>query len=126
MIEGFVEPTLDAVIAVQVRGPAGAELVEAVIDTGFSGWLSLPAHVVRSLGLEWVRSGRAALADGTVIDIDVYDAEVRWHEGWRAVAVDEADTDPLIGMRLLRGSNLRIDVTEGGAVTLRPLPDGDA
>ena len=121
MIEGFVEPSLDAIVAVQVQGPAGVEVVEAVIDTGFSGWLSLPGHRVRRLGLAWARSGRAALADGSEVDLDVYDAEVEWHGSWRAVAVDQADTDPLIGMRLLRGRELRMDVTEGGAITIRPL-----
>ena len=120
-MRGVVEPSLEAVVPVRVRGPHGEETVDAVLDTGFSGWLSLPAFVVRRLGLEWARSGRAALADGTVVD-----AEVEWHGAWRAVAVDEADTDPLVGMHLLRGSRVVLAVTEGGAVSIEPLlEDGD-
>ena len=106
-----------------MRGPEGERAVEAILDTGFDGWLSLPEALVRILGLERVRSSRAALADGTEVDLDVYDAEVEWHGGWRRIAVDEADTDPLVGMRLLRGSSVCPDVTEGGHVEILPLSE---
>lgn len=122
MIEGIVEPSLDAVVSVRVRGPMGEREIEAVLDTGFDGWLSLPAFVVREIGLEWLRSGRAQLADGTEVDVDIHEAEVFWHEGWRLIAADVADTDPLIGMRLLRGSEVCLDVTEGGSIRITPLP----
>lgn len=119
-MEGIVELSLDAIVPICVRGPRGVETLDAVIDTGFSGRLSLPTPVIR---LEWARAGRAALADGTEIRVDIYDAEVEWHNSWREIAVDEADTDPLIGMRLLRGSEVCISVTEGGAVTVLSLSD---
>ena len=38
-----------------------------------------------------------------------------------AVEVDEAKTDPLVGMALLEGSKLTIDVERGGAVTISRL-----
>ncbi|MEM0961141.1 MAG: clan AA aspartic protease [Bacteroidota bacterium] len=121
MIDGFVEPSLDAVVTLNVRGPEGSETIDVVVDTGFSGWISLPSHLVRRLGLPWMRSGRAALADGTEVKMEVYDGEVEWHDGWRAVAIDEADTDPLVGMSLLRQSRLVIEVTEGGHIRIEPL-----
>ena len=51
------------------------------------------------------------------------EAEVEWHGERKDVQVDLADADPLIGMRLLRGSQLCLDVTEGGAVEISPLAD---
>ena len=47
MIEGFVNANLEAVVNVPIRGPAGqTREVEAVIDTGFNGFLTLPPSLV--------------------------------------------------------------------------------
>jgi len=47
-----------------------------------------------------------------------------WDDGWRPVSVDAADTAPLVGVRLLRGRTLRIDVIEGGRLEIGPLAEG--
>ena len=39
----------------------------------------------------------------------------------RAVAIDVVDTDPLLGMALLYGQELTIQVIEGGAVSVRDM-----
>jgi len=36
--------------------------------------------------------------------------------------VDAADTDPLLGMGLLYGHLLSVEVLEGGSASIRPLP----
>jgi predicted aspartyl protease len=52
MIPGAVNGNLEATIRLQVRGPGGQEQeVEAVIDTGFNGFLTLSPGLVRRLGL---------------------------------------------------------------------------
>ena len=53
MITGVVSLYREALVRVTVRGPGGPEQeIEAVIDTGFDGSLTLPlAHIV-SLGYE--------------------------------------------------------------------------
>ena len=62
MITGVVTNDRQAVIHLTVRGPAGQEQeIEAIIDTGFDGWLSLPSSLVAGLGLVWRRRGRALL-----------------------------------------------------------------
>ncbi len=122
MMVGTVELDLDALVAISVRGGGGVESFEAVVDTGFSKAFSLPPDAIYRLGLKFLYGARAALANGAEVDMDVYEAEVQWHGEWRRVQVDAADTDPLIGMRLIRGNELRIEVTEGGSVTIRPLP----
>ena len=54
--------------------------------------------------------------------MDVYDASIEWDGQVRPILVLEADDVPLIGMALLYGSRLTIDVVDGGAVTIEPLP----
>ena len=43
MIEGVVNAAYEAVIRLSLRGPSGqAREIDAVIDTGFNGFLTLP------------------------------------------------------------------------------------
>jgi predicted aspartyl protease len=64
MITGAVTADREAVIRIGVRGPAGqGQEVEAVVDTGFDGWFSLPPALIALLELPWRRRGRALLAD---------------------------------------------------------------
>lgn len=65
MIEGVVTTSREAVIRLAVQGPSGqARDVEAVIDTGYSGMLTLPSAIVAEIGLAFRSSGRAILANG--------------------------------------------------------------
>ncbi len=60
MITGVVTPDRLAVIRLTVRGPAGQEHeIEAILDTGFDGWLTLPPSLIVLLGLVWRQRGRA-------------------------------------------------------------------
>ena len=106
----------------EVEGPRGTEEIEFVIDTGFDDPLSLPSFAIHRLGLRRLSRRSAALADGSLIQFDVYEAHVLWHGEWVYVPVHEADTDPLIGMALLNGSDLRITARRVGAVGIAPLP----
>ena len=52
MIPGVVNNNLAATIHLQVRGPGGQEEdIEAVIDTGFNGFLTLSPALVTRLAL---------------------------------------------------------------------------
>lgn len=123
MITGFVTADREAIIRLTVRGPAGQhQQVEAVIDTGFDGWLSLPTTLIVTLGLPWRRRGRAFLADGSESLFDIFEGTVMWDKRRRRIPVDKADTAPLVGMALLNGYELNIRVRARGKVTITPLP----
>src|SRR5271156_1736645 len=98
MIIGVADADREAIIQLDVHGPAlQVEVVDAIIDTGFDGWLSLPPALIGQLGLAWRRRGRALLADGTESVFDIYDGTVIWDGQPRHIAVDEADMIPLVG-----------------------------
>jgi clan AA aspartic protease len=123
MITGGVNADREAIIRLEVRGPAlQVEVVDAVIDTGFDGWLTLPLALISRLGLAWQRRGRALLADGTDSIFDIYDGTVIWDGQPRLIAVDEADTVPLVGMALLEGFELIVQVRSSGQVIIQALP----
>jgi predicted aspartyl protease len=54
MMYGFVNQRCEAVIRIAV-GHANnpKQMIETVIDTGFTGFLSLPLSTIESLGLPW-------------------------------------------------------------------------
>lgn len=122
MITGRVTADRQAIITLTVRGPAGQEHeIEAIVDTGFDGWLSLPSSVIVQLGLTWLQRGRALLADGRESVFDIYEATVIWDGQVRRISVDEAETAPLVGMSLLDGYELTMQVRSSGNVIIRAL-----
>ncbi|MEK6322753.1 MAG: clan AA aspartic protease [Acidobacteriota bacterium] len=122
MIAGSVSDSSEAIIGLVVSGPGGATNINAVVDTGFDGSLSLPPALISRLSLPLHGRGRAVLGDGTRTVFDLYEATVIWDGLTRRIWVDEADTDPLVGMGLLYGYELTIEVVKGGAVAIELLP----
>ena len=94
---------------------------EAIVDTGFTGWLTLPASTISELGLTHRGQRPATLASGEAEIFHVYGTLVSWHGQLRPVPVLSADTSPLIGMALLQGSRLAVDALEGGDVIIEEL-----
>ena len=54
-------------------------------------------------------------------DFKVYEADVVWDGRVRRILVDEADCDALVGMTLLKGYELRMQVRVRGKVTIQRL-----
>ena len=122
MITGRVEDD-EARIRVKVSGPQGQQTeIEAVIDTGYTGMLTLPARVVVSLGLPWRSMDLATLGDGSECTFDVYAAGVMWDGLPRNILVDKSDSDPVVGMSLLNGYEIKMQVRHRGKVTIKRLP----
>ena len=123
MITGMVNINHEAIIQLVAIGPQGHQQeIDAVIDTGFTGFLTMPPPLVAALGLSWLCRQPGILADGRVEFFDVYVATVIWDGQPRTVEVEVADTEPLVGMSLLDCHTLRIDVLSGGVVTITALP----
>jgi clan AA aspartic protease len=122
MITGHVNTALEATIELTVRGTTvRRKNVKAMVDTGFNGSLTLPPALIAKLGLVWRSYGSATLANGSIDDFDVYTATVIWDGAPRKILVEAANTEPLVGMRLLAGYDLRIQTVAGGSVTIEAL-----
>ncbi len=119
MMTGTVNADLEALLQLTIRDVAGQPHgVEAVVDTGFNGFLTLPPALIAALGLPWLCRQEGQLADGSVLTFDVHVATVDWNGQPRGVEVEAADAQPLLGMALLQGAELRIQVVPGGSVTI--------
>lgn len=64
MIERSVNAANEAVVPLRLQGPEGQPRdIEAVVDTGYSGFLTLPSALVGELGLPFAYMGQAFLAN---------------------------------------------------------------
>ncbi len=116
---GVVNDRLEAIISLSVQGPTGeTRSFDAVLDTGFGGFLTLPASLIAELKLPFVGMGRATLGDGSEVTFPFYDVPVLWDGGLRYGLVEAAETTPLLGMAMLDGHNLHVEVRVGGRVTI--------
>ncbi|MDH6099301.1 clan AA aspartic protease [Anabaenopsis sp. FSS-46] len=119
MITGIVNTEFEPIIPLSVCGSDGRIYTQdAIIDTGFNGWLSLPPDLINQLNLKWKRRGRAILGDGSECVFNVYEAEVVWDGVLLTIPIDEADSEPLVGMSLMEGYQLTVQVFENGRVEL--------
>jgi clan AA aspartic protease len=123
MIAGTVNAAREARIPLMLRAPLGAtQKIDALIDTGFNGFLTLPPSLIAALDLKRLARGRAILADGRDQLFDIHAVTVLWDGGPLTVEADSADTDPLVGMGLLQGYRLSMQIVHGGSVEIERLP----
>ena len=124
MISGYVTASdagegLDAVVSLRVRGPGGLETdVEMVVDTGYHGHIGLPVGLVDELEMPYHSSFDALLANGQRARMDLYTGFIVWHGERRRVAVTATEGGAILGMSLLEGNALTVDVVEGGSITI--------
>ena len=91
------------------------------MDTGFSGYLTLPRDSIRELELHSAGQRTFELANGEPFEFNTYLATVSWHDRLRLVTVLESDSVPLLGTSLLWGNRVTLDVLEDGDVTIDEL-----
>lgn len=88
-MHGLVNQSCEATLSVVVNNKAKTQLVDAVIDTGFSGFLTLPSNVIAALELIWKGRDVATLGDGTSCIFEVYIALIIWDGQYRTIDINE-------------------------------------
>ncbi|ELS04543.1 putative aspartyl protease [Xenococcus sp. PCC 7305] len=124
MLIGYVNANYEAVIRFVVTNQASNQqkLIDAVIDTGFTGSVSLPSSIIQELNLPWSYRNRGTLGDESEVIFDIYLATAIWDGQLKTIEVNAAETEPLVGMSLIRGYELKIEARENGRVSITALP----
>ena len=121
MMSGTVV-NLHATLPVIFRLPGQGDLsVEFVVDTGFTGFLTLPLAAVTALGLTFAEKIYANLADDTEVEMLVYEAVILWNDTEETVRVLATGKRPLLGTALLRGNEFVAQFADNGLVTVDSL-----
>ena len=122
MIRGAVNFRYELTLPLVVGNSDGQrEFINTVIDTGFDGFLTLLPELIVRLGLPWRTSNMATLGDGSKTLFDFYTGTVIWDGQYRMIDIAESETEPLLGLALLRGYRLQVDNVEGGIVSIEAL-----
>jgi clan AA aspartic protease len=122
MINGIVDQNYEATIRLIVTNASEQrQLINAVIGTGFTGFLTLPLTVIDSLNLNLYSREEGVLGDGSTCIFDVYSGLVVWDGEYRYIDVNASETDPLVGMSLLYGYRIQLDAIKGSTVTIQAL-----
>jgi clan AA aspartic protease len=99
MMQGVVNLQREATLTVVVgNSNQNLQAIKTVIDTGFTGFLSLPSTIISSLNLPWSASDVVTLGDGSETLFDLFTAVVIWDGQYRDIYIAEAETEPLLGM----------------------------
>ncbi len=123
MIIGHVNSRREAIVQLAVLGENNQRQgIKAVIDTGYTGFLTLPSALIAKLGLIWFMQEEGKLGDGSMCMFNVFEASIIWDGQIRPVEINESEAEPLIGMGLLEGYELNIQGLAGGTVTIKVLP----
>lgn len=121
MIRGRVSDDREAIISIAIPSGDESELeVDAVVDTGFNGFLTLPRETLELLDATRIGRAQVLLADGSTSVCDLFELTINWDGSARTIEVDAAETMPLIDMRLLDGFVVTIDASIGGLVSILP------
>jgi clan AA aspartic protease len=123
MIIGKVNSNREAIITLTVLGAnQQSQEITAVVDTGYTGFLTLPSSIITTLGLTWYMQQECIIGDGSVSMFNLYEASAIWDGRVRTIEINESETSPLVGMSLLEGYELNIQVLVDGSVAIKILP----
>ena len=121
MIQGTVNASRLAMIDITFLSSEGIpNNYSAMIDTGFTGYLTLSPEIISQLGLTFFEQREFILATGNSISMNLYEVIVLWNGQEKIVLAVNADDDALVGMEMLEGFTLFIDAIEGGEVRIEP------
>ena len=107
-MEGYIDECGQARVRVGIIGRKKEIAVDAVIDTGFDGYLCLPVQLAIQLGLELSGSIKVELADGSIKRELVFSGLTKFGEEAKKARITLTESmDALIGTKMF--SHLEID-----------------
>ena len=122
MILGRVNADREAVVQIVVLNESKqTRVVNAVIDTGYTGDLMLPRDTIEALQLSLRGVQEATLGDDSVAIFEIYTSSVIWDGTIRKVEINASEVSALIGMGLIENFKLEIEGKLDGQVRLSAL-----
>ena len=117
--EGQVlEPTINLTV---YSDDGRSAIIHAIVDTGFTDYLTLSPEVIHTLGLQFEGEEGFLMADGTEVLFQVYTAIVDWSGQRHRVDIHCSKGNALVGMAMLRNHDLYIRAVPDGTVRIDPV-----
>ncbi len=118
LILGEFDSTGSPVISIRVTGALGSKAYQAVIDTGFTGFVELPFLEMVELGLKTEGAANVMLGDGTIVTNHLASADVHLATQVEngAILLAENSSGVLVGMDFLREFKKSLILTNSAVV----------
>ena len=112
-------PGLEARVDIGIAGSNSIfQTVAVVVDTGYSGALTLPEPIAHDLGLRSTQTRYVTLANGQTEQVGACAARLLWNGQPIDVLAHLMGDKPMIGTALLAHCRLAIDWWDGGDVII--------
>ncbi len=115
MITGIITADLEPLLnEIYARSVAGDLLpVRTILDTGFNGSFCMPKLVLDKMGLQPVAVESYELADGSIVEQEVFRGEIVINHQPVIVEMNGTDSDTaLMGMAMLFGKEARFNLKD--------------
>jgi len=113
MIVGFVNESDEPVIKIKLVLSKGERFVNAVIDTGFNGYISVPKKLISDSNWDFLGTEEYELASGELMRERVFLGKIEMGAETLTVFVLSSNSaDTLIGTKLLRNKLLTINFAD--------------
>ena len=98
-LRGTVSAQRQPIVTIKVRGILGRErVVDALLDTGFNGTLTLPPLMVLELGMPFRFARTIMLGDGTTQDVSSHRGHIIWEGVERPTTALSTGEQAIVGM----------------------------
>jgi clan AA aspartic protease len=115
-MDGYVDrSTLTPLVRLKLISARDEEIeLSAIIDTGYNGEVILSENKIEEMGLEFLGTIDTELADGSIVELDLFRGRIKWFGRIQEVAVGASRSeDTLLGNLLLSDCQLDINFKEG-------------
>jgi predicted aspartyl protease len=104
LIPGGFDFSGSPVVTIQVTGDLASRTYQAVVDTGFTGFVELPLFEMVELGLKSQGAANVVLGDGSIMTNLLSTADVRLGSQVESgtILLAESSSGVLVGMAFLR------------------------
>ncbi|AFY38694.1 hypothetical protein Lepto7376_2414 [[Leptolyngbya] sp. PCC 7376] len=116
MMHGLVNINYEAMLRLVIETDQQRQSIDAIINTTFKGYLGLPKHMIAMLDLPSLPQDSEEETTETF-----YRATVIWGNETRSIPITVVSGEPVVGMSLLQGYSLQIQVTQHGLVTVNQI-----
>jgi clan AA aspartic protease len=117
-MDGYVDrSTLTPMVRLKLISAMEEEIeLSAIIDTGYNGEVILSENKIQEMGLEFLGTIDTELADGRIVELDLFRGRIKWFGRIQEVAVGASRSDDtLLGTLLLADCELDINFKDGWA-----------
>jgi clan AA aspartic protease len=122
MMYGLVDQNCEIKLRLVIgNGESERQTIDALLDTGFTGYLTLPIAILDRLNLAPYRRELGTLGDGSQCAFDVYRGFIIWDGTLQQIDINASESTPLVGMAMLYGDRVQFDEIEGGTAIIQAI-----